>query len=328
MPNKSLFVQTKSRHPPATVKTGVQKLTIDEDQAGQRIDNFLTRVLPGVPKGRIYRMLRRGEVRVNGGRVRATRKLAAGDEVRVPPATLTPRVTAEAGAGSRRLEDDIVYEDKDFLVVAKPAGLAVHGGSGVSLGVIELMRAARPEVDGLSLAHRIDRETSGCLVLTKKRSALRRVHELFREGKVEKNYLALVAGDWQFGDRVIDAPLEVRNRKGGERHVVVSDSGKPAQTRVSLSRRFGDFSLVRCQPLTGRTHQIRVHLAHVGHPIAGDERYGSGSVNRQLAGRGLGRLFLHAQSISFPDSSGNERHFTAPLPDELERFLANCLSTG
>jgi len=301
--------------------TQVRKVRIDAEHAGQRIDNFLRRELPGVPKGRLYRLLRRGEVRVNSGRVRAEYKLKEGDEVRVPPA----RIRSGAPPPSERLAanilDSVLYEDKRLLVVNKPSGLAVHGGSGVSHGVIELLRHARPELKDLSLVHRIDRETSGCLVIAKRRSALRELHARFREGQVEKNYLALVVGDWQFGDQLIDAPLYVQHRKKGERHVVVSGNGKSAQTRVSLSRTFGVYSLLQCAPLTGRTHQIRVHLQHAGHPILGDDRYGDEDANRVAKKYGLPRLFLHAQSIAFADDSGNELHFTAPLADDLERFL-------
>jgi 23S rRNA pseudouridine955/2504/2580 synthase len=185
-----------------------------------------------------------------------------------------------------------------------------------------LLRAGRPDLKDLSLVHRLDRETSGCLVIAKKRSALRALHEKFREGVVEKNYLALVLGDWQLGEQLIDKPLLVTNRKGGERHVVVSPEGKSAKTRVRLSRTYREYSLVQCSPLTGRTHQIRVHLQSAGFPIAGDERYGDADANRRLKALGLPRLFLHAQSISFPDEHGNEQHFTAPLSDELNRFLA------
>ena len=306
--------------------SGVRKVRIDADQAGQRVDNFLRRELPSLPKSRLYRMLRRGEVRVNGGRVRPEYRLAAGDELRIPPARLR---AGPAGPGARsvdRMAQAIIYEDGRLLVVNKPAGVAVHGGSGVSHGVIELLRAARPELRDLSLVHRIDRETSGCLVLAKRRSALRELHARFRDGVVEKNYLALVLGDWQLGDRLVDAPLLVTHRKGGERHVIVSEDGKPAQTRFRLSRGYRDYSLLQCQPLTGRTHQIRVHAAHVGHPLAGDERYGDPDANAKLAAQGLKRLFLHAQSIAFPDESGNEVHFTAPLADDLQRFLDDRLA--
>lgn len=304
-----------------TTTTKVRKVRIGPERAGQRIDNFLRRQLPGVPKGRLYRLLRRGEVRVNGGRVRADYKLVEGDEVRVPPARVRAPGAAPPARQAAGLLDHVLYEDKRLLVLNKPGGVAVHGGSGVSHGVIELLRAARPELRDLGLVHRLDRETSGCLVIAKRRSALRELHARFREGQVEKNYLALVVGDWQLGEQLIDAPLLVRNRKGGERHVVVRDDGKAARTRVRLSRTYGKYSLLQCSPLTGRTHQIRVHLQGAGFPIAGDERYGDADDNRVARKRGLKRLFLHAQSIAFADDSGNELHFTAPLAEDLERFL-------
>jgi 23S rRNA pseudouridine955/2504/2580 synthase len=314
-------MQQKSEKAPATVANKVRKVRIDAEQAGQRIDNFLRRELPGLPKGRLYRILRRGEVRVNGGRIRAEYKLQEGDEVRIPPARVRAPGDAPAEAQAARMAERIVYEDKRLLVVDKPAGVAVHGGSGISHGVIELLRHARPELRDLALVHRLDRETSGCLVLAKRRSALRELHARFREGDVEKHYLALVVGDWQLGEQLIDKPLLVENRRGGERHVVVSKGGKPAQTRVSLSRTFGKFSLLNCRPQTGRTHQLRVHLAAMGFPIVGDERYGDEEQNRLAGKHGLKRLFLHAQSIAFPDASGNELHFTTPLADDLQRFL-------
>lgn len=300
---------------------GVRKIHIDEEQAGQRIDNFLRRELPGMPKSRLYRILRRGEVRVNGGRVRADYKLAAGDLVRVPPARVNAEGTNPPAGTGRVLLENILFEDSRILVVNKPPGMAVHGGSGISHGVIEILRSARPELRDLSLAHRLDRETSGCLVLAKRRSALRSLHALFREGRVEKNYLALATGDWQLGDQLINAPLLVQHRQGGERHVIVSSEGKPAQTRIRLSKTFGFCSLLQCQPLTGRTHQIRVHAAHAGHPLACDERYGDEVENSRFRQLGLKRLFLHAQSVSFPDEHGNELHFTAPLADDLDQFL-------
>lgn len=299
----------------------VRKVLVDGEQGGQRIDNFLKKQLPGVPKSRIYRILRRGECRVNGGRVRADYKLKEGDEVRVPPAMVRPEGADPALAAARNVAERVLYEDKSILVIDKPSGVAVHGGSGVSHGVIELVRFARPDLHDLSLVHRLDRETSGCLVLAKKRSALRTLHEKFRDGIVEKNYLALGVGDWQFGEFVIDAPLLVTNRQGGERHVIVRKDGKDAQTRVRLSRRYGEFSLLQCQPLSGRTHQIRVHLQSLDFPIAGDDRYGDEAVNAEVRRQGLKRLFLHAQSIAFPDDNGNELHFTSPLADDLQRFL-------
>jgi 23S rRNA pseudouridine955/2504/2580 synthase len=314
-------MNSSSGAPKGTRQTRVQKIRIDDEQAGQRIDNFLRRQLPGLPTGRLYRILRRGEVRVNGGRVRAEYKLQSGDEVRIPPARIDAHREAPPAASVRDVESHILFEDKRLLVLDKPSGLAVHGGSGISHGVIELLRAARPDLRDLSLVHRLDRETSGCLVLAKRRSALRELHQKFRDGIVEKNYLGLVIGDWQLGEQLVDAPLLVEHRARGERHVVVSKDGKPAQTRFRLSRTYGKYSLLQCQPLTGRTHQIRVHASHMGHPLAGDERYGDAEANARLRKLGLKRLFLHAQSISFPDDSGNERHFTAALADDLQGFL-------
>ena len=310
----------------ATRATPVRKVRIDTEQAGQRIDNFLHRELPGVPRSRVYRILRKGEVRVNGGRVRAEYRLSAGDEVRIPPARISRGPDAAPAARVRDVEASILFEDRRVLVINKAAGLAVHGGSGISHGAIELLRQARPDLTSLSLVHRLDRETSGCLVLAKRRSALRELHERFRQGNVEKNYLALVVGDWQFGEHEVNAPLKVSHRRNGERHVVVSTSGKPATTVMRLSRTLGRYSLMQCQPVTGRTHQIRVHAAHMGHPILGDERYGDQDANARAKSEGLPRLFLHAQSIAFPDDSGNELHFTAPLPADLEEFLASIRS--
>ncbi len=315
-------MQENSTPDTKTRVTGVRKVRVDQERAGQRIDNFLRGELPGVPKGRVYRLLRRGEVRVNGGRIRAEYKLREGDEVRIPPARVTTGGPPPPDRLASQMLEHVLYEDKRLLVINKPAGMAVHGGSGISHGVVELLRHARPDLKDLGLVHRIDRETSGCLVMAKRRSALRELHERFREGKVAKNYLALAVGDWQFGEQLIDAPLLVTNRKGGERHVIVSKKGKEAQTRVSLSRTYGVYSLLQCAPVTGRTHQIRVHLQHAGHPIAGDERYGDEADNKLARRFGLKRLFLHAQSIAFADDSGNELHFTAPLADDLERFLA------
>lgn len=314
-------MQEKSAEKPEQHISKLRKVRIDAEYAGQRIDNFLRRELPGLPKGRLYRILRRGEVRVNGGRVRADYKLAEGDEVRIPPARINAPGVAPPERSATAMLERVLFEDKRLLVIDKPSGIAVHGGSGVSHGVIELLRHARPELKDLSLVHRLDRETSGCLVLAKRRSALRALHAKFRDGAVEKNYLGLAIGDWQLGEQLIDAPLLVTNRQGGERHVVVNDEGKPAQTRIRLSRRYRDYSLLQCTPLTGRTHQIRVHAQAAGFPLAGDERYGDAAVNRRLRKQGLPRLFLHAQSIAFPDDSGNDLHFTSTMADDLDSFL-------
>ena len=318
-------VIVKTEETPKSIRTSVQKIGIDEDLAGQRIDNFLMARLSGVPRSRVYRLLRRGEVRVNGGRVKAEYKLLAGDEVRVPPVSVNaPGPAAPEGPAAEML-DNAIFEDKRLLVINKPSGVAVHGGSGISHGVIELLRASRPDLKQLSLVHRLDRETSGCLVLAKRKSALRELHELFRQRLVEKNYMALAMGDWQHGDFMVNAPLLVQHRKNGERYVIVSEEGVRAKTRIRLSRTFGTYSLLQCQPLTGRTHQIRVHAQTMGHPLVIDDRYGDKDANRQAGKSGLKRLFLHAQSIAFPDKSGNELHFTAPLADDLEHFLAHGL---
>ena len=321
MPHKSLSKQGKSGTSSRGSGPGVRKVRVDAEGAGQRVDNFLRRELPGVPKSRLYRLLRRGEVRINGGRVRAEYRLKDGDEVRIPPARIREPGGDPPAAKAARIAERVLFEDKRLLVIDKPSGTAVHGGSGVSHGVIELLRFARPDLKDLSLVHRLDRETSGCLVLSKRRSALRVLHERFREGLVEKNYLALVAGDWQLGEVLVSAPLFVQNRKGGERHVVVSDEGKQAETRFRLSRRFAEYSLMQCQPLSGRTHQVRVHAQYQGYPLVIDERYGDARANDAAKVAGLRRLFLHAQSIAFLDDSGNELHFTAPLADDLQAFL-------
>ncbi|MCH7898968.1 MAG: RluA family pseudouridine synthase [Proteobacteria bacterium] len=319
-------MQENSSGKPYAVVTKVRKVSIDSDLAGQRIDNYLRRELPGVPKGRLYRLLRRGEVRVNGGRIRAEYKLQEGDEVRIPPVRINTEGAPPSAKQSAAILDHVLFEDKRLLVINKPTGIAVHGGSGISHGIIELLRHARPDLRDLSLVHRLDRETSGCLVLAKRRSALRALHEKFREGLVEKNYLGLAIGDWQIGEQLVDAPLLVRHRQGGERYVIVDEEGKSAQTRIRLSRRYGKYSLLQCSPLTGRTHQIRVHAQYIGFPLAGDERYGDLDANYQAKKDGLPRLFLHAQSIAFPDDSGNELHFTAPLAADLEKFLQRLLA--
>ncbi|MEM7277801.1 MAG: RluA family pseudouridine synthase [Pseudomonadota bacterium] len=306
----------------AGIRTSVRKVKVTEDSAGQRVDNFVMGELKGLPRNRVYRLLRKGEIRINGKRATQSTRLESGDEVRLPPVTLTPdRPIKVSQSLSQKLLDSVLFEDKRVLVINKPSGVAVHGGSGVSAGVVEALRAARPDLKDLGLVHRLDRETSGCLVMAKKRSALRALHADFREGRVEKRYLAGCIGHWDFGQRTCRAPLEVRNRKGGERHVVVSDSGKESATRFAPQAFYDGLTLLSAEPLTGRTHQIRVHANHVGHPLAGDERYGDPDLNWDLKQLGLPRLFLHAQSISFSDDSGNEQLYNAPLPDDLERFL-------
>ncbi|MBM37791.1 MAG: 23S rRNA pseudouridine(955/2504/2580) synthase [Woeseia sp.] len=299
------------------------KVTIDFEQAGRRVDNYLRGELPSVPKSRIYRMLRKGEVRINGGRIKAEYKLVEGDEVRIPPVSVTVKDIEPPNYLYSKILKSIVYEDKNLLVLNKPSGMAVHGGSGISFGVIELLRYARTDLKELGLVHRLDRETSGCLVMAKRKNILRKLHESFRKGKVEKNYLALVVGSWQLGDQLIDLPLHVNNRKHGERHVIVNSKlGKTAQTKISFSKKYGNYSLLRCIPITGRTHQIRVHLAHLEFPILADHRYGNFEENLFAKNKlGIDRIFLHSQSISFSNNEGNDLHFTAPMPQDLEKFL-------
>ena len=312
----------KSADQRAPARTGVRFVRIDEERAGQRIDNFLAGELRGLPRSRLYRLLRKGEVRVNGSRAKPSDRLVVGDEVRLPPVRLAPASHRPNPALADRLLNSIVFEDKRLLVISKPSGVAVHGGSGVSSGVVEALRGARPDLADLGLVHRLDRETSGCLVLAKRRSALRRAHAAFRAGRVSKRYFAGCAGHWEHGSIEISEPLEVRNRKGGQRHVVVHPDGKPAVTRFSPLAFYDGFTIVGAEPLTGRTHQIRVHAATAGYPLLGDERYGDAAVNAAFAARGLKRLFLHAQSIGFADESGNEQLFSAPLADDLDAFVA------
>ncbi|MEL6198917.1 MAG: RluA family pseudouridine synthase [Pseudomonadota bacterium] len=309
--------------------SGVRHVRIGPDADGQRIDNFLASELPGVPKGRIYRMLRKGEVRINKGRVRPTSRVREGDDVRIPPVSLEARQQPAVPRGLQaQLEAALLFEDRDLLVIDKPAGVAVHGGSGVSLGCVEALRAMRDDWQELGLAHRLDRETSGVLVLAKRRSALRRLHAAFREDRVSKVYEALVDRHWDHGNMAIDAPLQVHTRRGGERHVTVDAGGKPSVTEVQRVDSCRDASLMVARPLTGRTHQIRVHLQHMGHPIVGDARYGDPERNDWHAKRGLKRLFLHAQSIAFDFGDGNERLFTAPLPEPLSTYAQRLFSSG
>lgn len=282
-------------------RSALQILEIDPENAGQRIDNFILRQLKGVPRSHLYRLLRRGEVRVNGGRVRPDRRLEVGDLVRIPPMRRPADGTSDATVGDdrRQLAAAVLYEDNHLLVLNKPAGLAVHGGSGLCYGVIEGLRAARPRARTLELVHRLDRDTSGCLMVAKRRSALRVLHEALREGKVEKRYIALVQGRWPRGLQRISAPLRKNVLRGGERFVEVNVGGRPAESQVRILEAFSRATLIEVTPRTGRTHQIRVHAAASGHPIGGDPKYGDASFNRRLAIVGLRRLFLHARSLTF-----------------------------
>ena len=294
---------------------------VGEEAAGQRIDNFLIRHCKGVPRSHVYRILRSGEVRVNSGRVDATYRLQSGDKVRIPPIRIAARQDAKRPAPPRELH--IVHEDDALLVVDKPSGVAVHGGSGVSYGVIEGLRAARPEARFLELVHRIDRETSGLLILAKKRSALTALHTAMREGAVQKRYLALVKGVWPKAQAKRDVSLALKKyvTKEGERRVSVDSEGQEARTVFRLERSLGGYSLLSAELKTGRTHQIRVHLAHLGFPIAGDDKYGDFDLNKVLAKEGLKRMFLHAASLAFEHPLTGERmRLAAPLPPELQQF--------
>lgn len=306
----------------------VRHVAVSDDEAGQRIDNFLSRHLSGVSRPRLYRAIRKGEVRVNKGRTRQTYRVAAGDMVRIPPISAAEGVRKSARIGDYDWRPHILFEDRYFLVIDKPSGWAVHGGSGVSAGVIESLRSNLDDRPYLELAHRLDRSTSGVLAIAKRRSALRGLHAALREGEVEKTYLLLVEGDWQHGDIVIDAPLNVGSRQRGERLVTVSPKGQPSRTRFSLCERYGDVSLVRAEPMTGRTHQIRVHAAHAEHPILGDERYGDPQANRRAARFGLDRLALHAAALAFEWPEGSPRHFSAPMPNTLHRVINGLEKRG
>ena len=304
-------------------KNSVTFLEVGEDGAGQRIDNYLLKVLKGVPKSHVYRILRSGEVRVNKGRAAADRRLELGDRLRIPPIRVAePRDEATVPAR----DFSVVYEDEAMIVIDKPAGVAVHGGSGVDFGVIEQIRKARPQAKFLELAHRLDRETSGLLIIGKKRSALTRLHDLFRDGGIDKRYLALVKGHWRDKLRNVKLPLHKYLTPEGERRVRVDPEGKEAHSIMRLQERWnapsGMFSLLEVELRTGRTHQIRVHLAHLGFPIVGDEKYGDFALNKDLQKSGLKRMFLHAASMRLPHPlSGEKLNFSAPLPAELDKFL-------
>jgi len=291
---------------------------VGAESEGQRVDNFLLRLCKGVPRSHIYRILRSGEVRVNSRRVDATYRLRPGDRVRIPPMRLARRAERTAPP----LDLPVVYEDDALLVVDKPAGTAVHGGSGISFGVIEQMRAARPQQRFLELAHRLDRETSGLLILAKKRSALTALHAALREGRVKKEYLTLVRGGWRNDKQHVSLPLKKSLTRSGERRVSVDREGRESQTVFRRKKGLRDFTLLSAELLTGRTHQIRVHLTHLGFPIAGDDKYGDFELNRALAKRGLKRMFLHAGELEFAHPlSGEALKLHAPLPEDLSRFL-------
>ena len=301
---------------------------VEAEAAGQRVDNYLTKWLKGVPKSHIYRILRSGEVRINSRRIGPEYRIQAGDRLRLPPVrTAKPTAAATAPPGPR-LKADILYEDEALLVIDKPSGVAVHGGSGISRGVVEQLRAERPEARFLELVHRLDRETSGVLMLAKRRSALTELHRQLREGQVQKRYLVLVKGAWRDEKRSVKLPLQKYVLASGERRVSVGRDGQSAHTVFRLQRSWNDFSLLEAELKTGRTHQIRVHLAHLGYPVAGDDKYGDFPLNRQLAKQGLKRMFLHAsRAVIAHPQSGAALTLDAPLPSGLKAFLA-ALDSG
>ena len=302
-------------------KNVVSRHQVGEEDAGQRIDNYLVKILKGVPKSHVYRVLRSGEVRVNKGRAKPEYRLQAGDELRLPPLRLAERTRREPPPDPK-LEQAILFEDDAIIALNKPSGMAVHGGSGVSFGVIEQLRAQRPQLRFLELVHRLDRDTSGVLLLAKKRSALVALHEALREGRVDKYYLALAIGKWHNPRQSVKVNLRKYVLESGERRVSVEAEGQASHTIFELQKAWRDFSLLRAELKTGRTHQIRVHLAHVGYPIAGDDKYGDFARNKELARSGLKRMFLHAASVTFLHPI-EELTMTvdAPLPEELQKFI-------
>lgn len=314
----------------ATATPAVKWLLVDEEAAGQRLDNFLMRHLKGVPKTHVYRIIRSGEVRINKGRASAETRVAAGDEVRLPPIRVSEKVAEKAAHPAPGREFPLLLEDDSLMAINKPAGVAVHGGSGVSFGVIEQLRQARPQVKLLELVHRLDRDTSGILLVAKKRSALKHLQDQFRERETDKTYLALVKGDWPAKLKVIDQPLHKFLLPDGERRVRVTTQEDPdgmrSITLVKVAQRLSGASLLEVTIKTGRTHQIRVHLASQGHPIAGDDKYGDFDWNRQLqkpgASPGLKRMFLHAWRLQFKHPVTAERvALQADLPPELKAYV-------
>jgi len=302
------------------IRPGVQHIEVTEDEAGQRLDKYLAKHLGGLPRSRVFRIIRKGEVRVNGKRASPETRLVQADKVRIPPVNLAPpepQVARPSNALNERIAKSIIHEDERLMVIDKPAGIAVHGGSGVSFGVIETLRALRPD-QTLELVHRLDRDTSGCLLISKRGSTLRSLHALLREDGFEKRYLALVKGPWDLGDKRIDVPLRTDTRVGGERTVKVAEGGKPSVSRFRPVEFFGRIAtLLEVTLETGRTHQIRVHAAHAGHPVAGDEKYGDAAFNESMRGLGLKRMFLHAHSVSFEWPEGGPFSINTPLPADL-----------
>jgi 23S rRNA pseudouridine955/2504/2580 synthase len=305
------------------IRTSVQQLEVTEDEAGQRLDNYVQKHLGGVPRTRVYRVIRKGEVRVNGKRAGPETRVNLADKIRLPPVRVLPAADPAKPPKDliTRIREAIVHEDERLLVIDKPSGIAVHGGSGVSFGVIEALRAGRPD-EYFELAHRLDRDTSGILVVARKGAALRTLHELLREDGFEKRYLTLLKGPWDLGEKRIDAPLRTDTRVGGERTVKVAAGGKASVSIFRPVQFFGrTATLMEVILETGRTHQIRVHAQHAGHPVAGDEKYGDAEFNAAMRELGLRRMFLHASSVSFQWPEGGEFSINTPLPAELGALL-------
>lgn len=302
----------------------IQYLTITNDHSGQRLDNFLMSRLKGLPKSRLYRIIRKGELRVNKKRVKPDYRLQQGDIVRIPPLRL-PSPLKKTPASKQlmiHLEKTIIFEDENLLAINKPSGIAVHGGSGIQLGVIETLRQLRPYLKYLELVHRLDRDTSGCLLLAKKSSILKEVHALLRAGHIKKSYFALVAGRWPKSISKINVPLHKNQLQSGERIVRVQIQGKKALTEFSIKQYFTESTLVEARPITGRTHQIRVHAQYAKHPIIGDEKYGDKEINKKMRSLGCKRLFLHAKQLQFYLPSTQQTiTLDAELPSELTAIL-------
>ncbi len=306
----------------AETQNRVKMVTVDDASDGQRIDNFLLKILKGVPKTHVYKILRKGEVRVNKGRIKANRRLCVGDVVRIPPIRVSESIATKPGDKVlSQLRDAIIFEDNRYLVLNKPSGIAVHGGSGLSYGVIEGLRALRPDAPYLELAHRLDRETSGLLVIAKRRSALRAFQKLMVSNGIDKRYIALVKGCWEGGERRINLALQKNTLKSGERMVRVDPEGKSALSLFKPLHIYGSSSLIEVRIITGRTHQVRVHALSAGHPIAGDQKYGDEVFNAQMAQLGCKRLFLHAAKLRFTIEEEATYDFEAPLDDSLQQLI-------
>ncbi len=311
--------------PASTAPRGARMVEVDPGRDGQRIDNFLMAQLKGVPRSHVYRLLRTGQVRVNRGRIKPTYRVKTGDQVRIPPVDsgageAPPRVSPGLVSG---LEDAVLFEDDDLLILDKPSGVAVHGGSGLRYGLIDALRALRPGHPDISLVHRLDRDTSGCLLVAKNRRLLPVLQAMFREsGRIDKRYLALLKGRWAGGGRTIDQRLNRGRIQSGERMVQVDEAGKTAETRFNPQQRYRDATLVEAVLGTGRTHQIRVHAAGAGHPVAGDDKYGDEAFNRRMRALGLKRIFLHAHALGFDHPrDGSPVAVSCPLPEGLRQVL-------